>query len=175
MELENVLHMRRSTRRFTGEQINEEDLEKLIAAAQTAPLAAGDDKTTHITVVQETKTVEEIRNACRMKSSKTGNTIDPFYGAQTIIFVSATDISEDHIEYCNAACIIENILLQATALNLGSVYIWGCLRKLRANSEVMERLALPDGYEILSAVAIGYPVEPLAEREKSERISVNRI
>jgi len=36
MELEKVLHIRRSVRSFTREQITEEELRKILAAAQTA-------------------------------------------------------------------------------------------------------------------------------------------
>ena len=175
MKFEKTLLLRRSVRCFTQEQIREEELQQILAAAQMAPLAAGDDKTTHITVVQNSEILNKIRIACELKSRNTGSTLDAFYGAPTVIFLSATDISEDHIEYCNVACVIENILLQAAALNLGSVYIWGCLRKLRRCHDLITSLELPEGYEILSAAAIGYPVSPLEERELKNRIAVSRL
>ncbi|MDR1044208.1 MAG: nitroreductase family protein [Candidatus Adiutrix sp.] len=175
MKFENVLHMRRSVRAFMEKQITEQELAKILRAAQMAPLAMGDDKTTHITVLQQPELLNEIRKACSLKSRKTGETMDAFYGAPTIIFLSATDISEDHIEYCNVACVIENIILQATALNLGSIYIWGCLKKLRAQPETVAKLKLPEGYEILSAVAVGHPGKPLEYREPKERLAVSRI
>lgn len=175
MELEQVLHLRRSTRKYVPGQIGAKDLKKILEAAQTAPLAAGDDRTTHITVVQDELLVQEIRQACMLVSPKTGKQVDPFYGASTILFLSAADLSEDHIEYCNVACVIENMILQATALGLGSTYIWGCLRKLRQHMEVIEKLNLPEGFEILSALAIGYPEQPLTYREKREKIGVDYI
>lgn len=175
MELEQVLHLRQTTRKYLSGQIKRKDLEKILEAAQTASLAAGDDKTTHITVVQDELLAEEIRQACMLVSPKTGRQVDPFYGASTIIFLSAADISEDHIEYCNVACVIENMILQATALGLGSTYIWGCLRKLRQHPEVTAKLNLPEGFEILSALVIGYPAHPLAPREKREKIGVDYI
>ena len=91
------------------------------------------------------------------------------------MIVSTTDLSEDHIEYANAACIIENILLQAAALGLGSTYIWGCLRKLKKNHELIERLDLPENSTILSAAAIGYPKEKLSPRENRPEIKVKII
>ena len=88
----------------------------------------------------------------------------------TAVFVYATEISDDYIKYCNAACIMENMLLQAAALGLDGTYIWGCFRKLRANEAVLKKLQLPDGYEILSAMAIGYPAQKLKERSVCEKI-----
>ncbi|MBR3396605.1 MAG: nitroreductase family protein [Lachnospiraceae bacterium] len=151
-----VLTERRSVRGFTSEKISEEAIEMIINAALTAPLAMGDAQTTHLTVVNDPEIAEEIRSAAMLKSRTTGEPVDPFYGAQTFFFVSATDLSEDNIEFCNAGCVIENMMIQATALGLGSCYIWGCLRKLKKHPEVLEKLHLPAGYEILSALAVGY-------------------
>lgn len=173
MELEKVLKLRCTTRKYKPEIISDADLQLILAAAQNAPVALGDDKTTHITVVRDPELMSQIREACMVKSRKTGKPVDPLYGAQTMIFVSATDISDDHIEYSNAACIIENMILQATALELGSTYIWGCLRKLRANEAVLAKLKLPEGYQILSALAVGYPDKPLVERKVTEKLAVD--
>ena len=175
MEFEEVLYLRRTTRKYQETQITEADLQKILEAAQTAPLAAGDDKTTHITVVQDPILLSQIREVTQVVSRKTGNLMDALYGAPTIIFVSATDLSEDSIEYANVGCVIENMILQATALNLGSTYLWGCLGKIRDHAELIQKMNIPGQYKILSAVAIGYPVAPLEKREKKDKISVNRI
>ena len=68
-----------------------------------------------------------------------------------------------------------SLRLEATALGLGSTYIWGCLKKLRKNEEVMKKLCLPQGYEILSAAVVGYPAKPLAPREISRKLSVTEF
>jgi len=175
MQFEQVVRTRRSNRSFTQQPVSEADIQKLLAAAQNAPAAKGDHETTHITVVTDPETVSSIKAACVRRSSTSDTVRDPFYGAETLFFISATDVSDDHIEFANAGCIIENILLQATALGLGSVYIWGSLKRLRANEDALALLQLPQGYELLSAVAIGYPTEPLKEREVGERMSVTRI
>ncbi len=175
MEFEQTVRLRKSVRSFTDEQITKEELQKLLAAAHSAPIAGGDYSKTHMTVVQDPQVLSQLREACMTTSRKTGNMMDAFYGAQTLIFLSAQDVSDDHIEYCNVACIIENILLQAAALELGAVYIWGCLNKLRANEEALRLLALPEGYEILSAVALGHAAKPPVDRELKENIAVTLI
>ncbi len=174
MELEQVLALRRSTRRFTAEPVSDEALETILRAGERAPLAAGDDKTTHLTVIGAGRTLERIRAACRLRR-KNGETVDAFYGAQALIVVSAAELSEDAIEYANAGCVIENMHLQATALGLGSCYIWGSLRKLRADSEALALLGLPAGYTVLSALAVGHAAAPPEAREYREKIAVTRL
>ena len=172
MELEEILSLRKTCRAYTDESISEDELETILRAAQRAPLAAGDNKTTFLTVVRQGALLEEIRETCTLINKTTGVKKDALYGAQTLILFSAADVSDDHIEYANAGCVIENMHLAATALGLGSTYIWGCLRKLRKNTELMEKLELPEGYELLSAFAVGHPAEPLAPREYAQNFGM---
>ena len=171
MEFEQVLSLRQSTRSFTDRPVPSEELEIILRAGQRAPLAAGDDRTTHLTLIGPGETLERIRAACRLKR-KNGETVDAFYGAQALIVVSATDLSEDAIEYANAGCVIENMHLQAAALGLGSCYIWGSLRKLRADARALSLLRLPEGYSVLSALAVGYPAKELSTREYAPKMKV---
>ena len=174
MEFVNALKKRCSTRAFTDQRVSDQDVQAIINAAQAAPLALGDNKTSHLTVVRNPELMEEIRQTCMLKR-KDGTFKDPFFGATTIIFFSATDVSDDHIEYCNAGCVIENMCLAAADLGLGSCYIWGCLKKLRANPEVLSKLNLPEGYQVLSAFVCGYPVDEIKDREFIENIATDII
>ena len=172
MEVQKALKKRCSTRSFTDQRVSDADVQTIVNAAQMAPLALGDNQTSHLTVVRDPELMEEIRQACMLKR-KDGTFKDPLFGATTIIFFSATDISDDHIEFCNAGCVIENMCMAAADLGLGSCYIWGCLKKLRNRPEVVEKLRLPEGYEILSAFVCGYPTEEIADREPHENIATD--
>ncbi len=172
MEFKDALKKRCSTRSFTDRRVSDEDVQTIINAAQMAPLALGDNKTSHLTVIRDPETMEAIRNACMLKR-KDGTMLDPLFGATTMIIFSATDVSDDHIEYCNAGCVIENMIMAAADLGLGSCYIWGCLKKLRKNDEAVALLKLPEGYEILSAFVCGYPTEPIADRTPTENIATD--
>jgi nitroreductase len=176
METERAFYMRRSVRKFRPEQVADAEMEKIVAAGETAPVAMGGHEKTHITVVRDPEVLEAVREVCRKESRKTpGRILDSLYGAQTLILVSAKDVSDDHIEYCNAACIIENMIIMASDLEIGSCYIWGALRRLRAAPEVMELLRLPAGFELLSGLVVGYPEKPLEERPFEQRIGLTVI
>lgn len=172
MEFQEALKKRCSCRSFTDKKVSDEDVKKIIAAAQNAPLALGDNQTSHLTVVRDPEIMEAIRAACMLKR-KDGTFKDPLFGATTMIFFSATDISVDHIEYCNAGCVIENMCMAAADLGLGSCYIWGCLNKLRKNEEALALLKLPEGYEVLSAFVCGYPSEPIEDRVDRDNIAMD--
>lgn len=172
---EELFQYRRSTRKYQEKQITEEQLEKILAAAQNAPLAMGNRKKTHLTVVQDPELLDAIRACCQVESRKhPGTMLDSFHGAPTAIFVSEAGISEDRIELCDAACIIENMMLEATNLGLGCCYIWGCLPLLKADRELTACLKLPKGHEILSGFVCGTPVKPLYAKER-EPFGVTRI
>ena len=174
MEFTKVIRLRRSTRGFTNEQITDEQLREILDAAQLAPIAGADYTMSHLTVVQDAALLDEIRTDCLLRR-KDGTTLDPLYGAPTIILLSVTGPSDDNIEYCNVACAIENMTLAATNLGLGSVYLWGFLRKLRRHPETIEKLQLPEGYTLLSGIAVGHAATPLEERLPKENIGVNYL
>lgn len=176
MNLEELFYYRRSTRKYKEDQISEAELQKILDAAQTSPLAVGNDINTHLTVVQNPEIMALLRETCQYPSRKhPGRMIDALHGAPTLILVSVGHISEDSIEYCDAACVIENMILEATNLGLGSCYIWGCLRDLRANKELAARLNIPEGFTIISGLAVGYPVKPLYARNKKDKMGVNYV
>ena len=61
MDFEQVLALRQTTRKYTDQKVSDSDLEKILQAAQTAPLATEDDKPTHLTLVKDPVHMEEIR------------------------------------------------------------------------------------------------------------------
>lgn len=174
MQFDDVIRLRKSTRGFADDVVSREDIEKILDAAQLAPIAGADYSMTHLTVLQDPSVLSEIREVCMMHR-KDGTAVDPTYNANAIIFTSVTGPSEDMIEFCNVGCAIENMLLAATDLGLGSVYLWGYLKKLRNHPEVIEKLQIPEGYTIISSLGIGVVPNGLSSREPEAKIGVNWI
>lgn len=170
-------------------------MEKLLLAANGAPVGSNLYRDLHLTVVQDRQILDKLGEAARYRfkdkavMEKIVRTVpgqgspardtDPFYGAPAVIFIShrRQDL-QPGIEYCNAACVAMSIHLEATELSLGSVFIWGALEAMRVYPDYDRTglLHLPDGFEPLLGVAVGYWKEPLPEREiRADKIGVNYI
>lgn len=164
---------RRSVRRFTDEQLREEDLQAILAAGRNAP--SGGSRTTHLIVVQnagvlenlraivehafsqmevDENTYKSIRNS--VAASKRGG-YEFFFRAPTLV------IAANRIGYGNAmadtACVLENMMIAATALNMGSCWInqlhW--LDENKAVRNALYELGLSENETVCGGLALGYP------------------
>ncbi|MBR6039991.1 MAG: nitroreductase family protein [Clostridia bacterium] len=82
------------------------------------------------------------------------------------------------IEWANVTSVVNQMHLAATDLGLGSVYMWGALESMRMIPELDHTglLQLPEDFEPLIALAVGYPVKELEVRElKHQSFECNRI
>lgn len=198
MEFEQVLRLRRSTRKYQDKQITEEQLNKIVDAANRAPVGSNRYSDVHLTIVQDhevllklceaawerfstRKKVEEIAGDTLDKSDNGPDTKHPdlFYGAPTVIFVShrKQDL-QPGIEWADVASVVNQMHLAATDLGLGSVYMWGALESMRMIPELdhTDLLHLPEDFEPLIALAVGYPAKELEERElKHVPFEINRV
>lgn len=163
MKLSDVFALRQSCREFTGEQISDKQLDSLLRAAYAAPAARGGYDGLHLTVLQNAQAMERWTEIFREMAGEDEG--DPIHGAPTLIVAAETGeqpalrIAED------AAVIVENMHLAATALGLGSFYIMGLVMATRSNPEVSEILKLPEGYVPAAALAVGFPAKELSQRE----------
>ena len=163
MELFEAMAKRKSCRGYTAEKVSAEDVKKIVWAADSAPVGGAHYENIHLSVVQDDGVMGEIRKA----TGKGGN--DPFYGAPLAVFVSAkARESSPNVEFANAACIVEHMHLAATALGLGSVYIWGCLPAVKADAALKTKLGIPEGFEPVSAIAVGHAADGAPEARAFE-------
>ena len=195
MDYFELLRHRKSTRKFTKEQISQDHLSKILVAANSAPVGSNMYKDIYLTIVQNRDVLDKLAEAAvkrwadkaKMKEI-VGNTanvelsrkaIDPFYGAPIVIFVShrKQDV-QPGIEFSNVTCITYSMHLAATELGLGSVFMWGSLEAMREIPELDNTsvLNLPVGFEPLIGIAIGHPERDLSARDlKTDKISVNYL
>lgn len=146
---------RRSIRSYIEDQpVEPEKIRKLLEAAMAAPSACNLQPWAFIVVTEEER-VGAIKDSIPRWAD---------YNAPLIIVVCGyPDLipwdGDDGVKDCSAA--IENMLIAATAMGLGSVWIGGFDR-----SAIRELLDIPESVVPLGVVYFGYPAEQPEPRTK---------
>ena len=175
MEMIKTIKMRKSTRGYKTEQIKDESLNLILNAGYAAPVGMGAYDSVHITVIQNFALLDKIT---KVTANTFGNPkMKPFCGAPTLIIVSGkTNEKAPNIEVANACCIIENMALAATDINICSVYLWAFISSFSADKELLKNLDLPKGFKPISGIALGYPIELLTKWKRlKHNIKINII
>jgi nitroreductase len=174
METTKAIAIRRSTRAFKLEQIKDDELEKILTAGKLAPIAHCAYQNVHFTIIQNKDLIDEISHIAQIVSN--GKQITANYGAPTLVVVSGKPFQDEEAgaDFANTGCVIQNMLLTATDIGIGSVYTW-TINFAKSDPALMVKLAIPEGFFPLSTVALGYPVEPIEGEKEPRPMSVNYI
>jgi nitroreductase len=170
METLRAIALRKSTRSYKPEQIRESELAEIIKAGQLAPIAGGVYQNVHITVIQNKEAIAKINDVARAATGSAEITAN--FDAPTFIVISVKEIRG--AEKAKAGCVIENMLLVATDLGLGSVYTW-TVNFIHDDAELIRELGIPNEYLPVSGVAIGYPTEPITVENEPRQMVVDYI
>ena len=174
METLKTIASRKSTKAFKPEQISEKELETVLLAGSNAAVGRGAYDSLHMTIIQSPDALKKVITAAQKAFGDPSR--DPTYAAPTLIVVSAVKNQKvPNIEFANAASVIVNMHLAATDIGLGSCYIWGFLAGFAAEPDLAKELGIPDGFTPASGILLGYPVEPLDERELQQKINTNKV
>lgn len=168
MDIFEALFTRRSIRKYTQEDVSDEDLNILLKAAMLAP-SASNRQPWHFVVVRD----PEVRAALAGQHPYAKMAVDA-----PVVIVVCADLNEEKtpgfwVQDCSAAT--QNLMLAARARNLGSV--WCGLHPVEDRIlPVREILNLPDNVMPLSLVALGHPAQPFSEadRFRADRIHNDR-
>jgi nitroreductase len=153
---------RYSVRKFNDEPVSEAAIEKLVAAFQAAPCGMHQMDVLRGVVVTDDQLKQTIadanNNAC--------------YGAP-LLFVLAAKHDSEFAER-DASVAAENIMVEATSLGLGSVYVMGGAVKLNQQPEVLQQLDLPTGFDVEVIVAVGKAAVEPEHEDRSQRYQLIR-
>ncbi|MBM6838485.1 nitroreductase family protein [Clostridium saudiense] len=168
MELLEIMSKRYSCRSFNDKKIAKEDLELILKSGYLAPVGRGKYDELMITVIENKDILNEID---KVGAEFFGGKVNsPTYSAKTVLLISAKKSENQLVQYCNASCIIENMLLMATNLGIQSVYLLGVIEALKNNLELCKKLGLGDEYFPVAAMALGYDSSGVKNVEKSNEI-----
>ena len=174
MDALEAIFTRRSTRNFSPDMVDPEKIEKIIEAGRRAP-CGGNTQTNHFIVIRDPEIIKNLivmteRAFAKMEAeentyaslkhsiaaSKKGGYIF-CYNAPVLI------ITANHRDYGNniadCACAIENMMIAANALDLGSCWI-NQLKWLNEDPDLLDYLrglGLKEEEQVYGSVIIGYP------------------
>lgn len=158
MDALQAIARRKSTRSYTTEQISDKQLETLLFAGDVAPKAGGAEGCVHISVIQNKELLGKLIKAAATAFNQ-GEGFTPFYGAPTLLVVSGKNDTPYNGAAANVACVGENMLITATALGLGSVYLTGFLAAFSVAPELIKEVGVPEGFTPLAGVIVGNATE----------------
>lgn len=164
MELMDCIFQRRSIRKYKDKQVDKEIIELLIKAGMAAPTACNNQPWEFI-AVREKETMDKLRN--RMVMGR--------YNAPAAIVVYGNmklamgGLKNHWDQDCSAS--LENILLAATSIGLGSVWI-GVYPMQSYIESVRKALNIPEYVVPLGIAYIGYADE---EKQSTTQYNEKRV
>jgi nitroreductase len=162
-DLIDTIFSRRSIRKYTDEPVSEDDIKTLLEAAMAAP-SARNNQPWHFVVVTERATLDALAEA---------HPYGKMLAQATLCIVVCGDpaISDYFQQDCSAA--IENLLLAATALGLGAVWLSAYPREERV-ALARRILSIPENIVPVNLISIGHPAEEKEPRTQYNEERVHR-
>jgi nitroreductase len=171
-----AIRSRRAVRQYRPDPVRKEDILTIIDAANRAPSAMNRQQWEFV-VVTGKETILEMGASYRIIVEEFTRNWDPSpmrgslsreefirfaesYGGAPAVIVALTDAADnDDLRRANlesASAAMENLLLAATALGLGTCWMTGPLRDEKTLRRI---LAVPDDREFVAVTPLGYPAE----------------
>jgi len=170
MEVFEAIKKRRSVRNFLEKEIPREKEERLIEALRLAP-SAGNLQSRRFYFVKDKDRKEKLAEAAIFQN---------FISVAPLVVVGCADLRiEKHYgergkniyAICDVAVAIENMMLEATELGLGTCFVGAFDEK-----KVINILNLPKNLKPIAIVPVGYPdgIPPATDRKPKEELIIEK-
>ena len=167
-----AIKARHSSRGFTEKQISDADLEAILFAGGQAAVGGADFKSLKLYAVQD----PELLKAIDESSAKLRPGSHPLYGAPTLVVLASKQSILEKIEFTNAGCVIQNMMVAAADLGVDSIYLWMSMFGINNDPELIRRLGFPEGFTCVGTMALGYEAKEFPKIKADEqRIEVTYI
>ena len=166
-----TIFKRKSVRTYTGKNITQEELDIILKSIDASPVGMKQYESLCVTVISNKELLDKIEAVASSMFAKAN--MHPLYGAPMLILISSKKLMPgmENVMYSNAAIMSHNIALAATALNIGSCYIWGATAAISKNEEILKELNLEEGFVPCCAICLGKTNEVYEEKEIPNRIA----
>lgn len=155
-EFLDMLLARRSVRAYKPDPVPTALLEEVLRAGTYAPTGGGRQSPVLVAVTDKAARDE----ISRLNAAVMGKDTDPYYGAPVLVLALADPASSTWVE--DASCALENMMLAAHALGLGSVWVHR-EREIfdsEAGKALLRAWGLPETLRGVGSIALGYASGP---------------
>ena len=177
MDVFSCIATRHSTRKFKEEPVPQEVLDKVIEAGRQAPSGKHKNQSRFI-VIRKKEVLQELIAFVQQEFAKmevTPENDDNFGGAiraakkggyvfmyNAPVLIVVANKRDYGNKYADVSCAMQNMMLAANALDLGSCWI-NQLRWLQDNPVLrgyLQKLGMAEDEEVCASLSIGYPDTP---------------
>jgi nitroreductase len=165
MDFFDAIRNRRSVRSFKAQEVPVDLLAKILDAARLAPSALNEQPWEFVVIagLAKRRQIRVLYEAARSKSTLYKQDTAFLENATLILACTHSDSTRDIISVSLA---IENLLLAATALGLGSLIMTTAVSTEEQLSFFRRECNIPTGVIPLALIATGYTAEPPPPKEK---------
>ena len=159
---------RRSIRKYKPEAVEREKMQTIVECGINAPNGMN-KQSWEVRVVDNPEFINGLTEIFKKENPKAAERPgfqNMFNNAPTVVFI-ANDPAYD-MSQIDCGLLGENMILSAWSMGIGSCCLGGpvCFMKSPAAAEYMKKLGFSEGYELLYAIAFGYPDEMPAAKPR---------
>jgi nitroreductase len=165
-----IIKKRRSVRAYKDKPLPKDVVQAILEAARYAPTAQNLQQLEY-KVITNKSLMKKLSDGIGAAIKKEGYSFKAppnirfsyFFNAPILIII--TGPKENTFAVTDAALAVQNIMLYATSIDLGSCFI-GMARLIQRDEKLLEELHIADDRNIVAAVICGYSDRQPAEKEK---------
>lgn len=168
-----IIKKRKSIRAYKDKALPKNVVNSILEAARYAPTARNLQQLEYKVITSKalmTKLSEGIAVAVQKDGmplkGPPGTRPNFFYGAPLLIIITAP--KDNKFAASDSALAVQNVMLYATSINLGSCFI-GMARFIERDKNLLKELNIADNMNIVAAVICGYADENPEPREKKQK------
>ena len=170
--IENIM-ARRSIRKYKDQPVEREKLLMITGCGINAP-SGMNQQPWEVRVVDNADYINgitEIYKKANPKAAEDPDFKNMFRNAPAVIFVASPKNGSGQLD---CGMLGENMMLAALSLDLGTCCLGGPVRFMKSNEEAapyLQKLGFSEDYELLYALAVGYPdEEPAPKPRNTEKV-----
>jgi nitroreductase len=162
-----IIRRRRTIRKYTEQDVSDDQIHTLLTAGMSAP-SMFNRRPWHFVVIRDPATRATIADSLRLNRNLTG--------APVLIGVLA-DVGRSPTWRLDLSGAVQNILLAATGLGLGTAWINAIDVTLsdEASHALYETLSIPEHFQLFAFINVGYPAEERPAHEATPYFASTRI